>query len=204
MGPLFFRFCALLSLLTPAGCGDPSAPSPAALAPRLLPAENQPARIILEAETGAVEPAMIVEDFQPVNHPQLGLQTASGGKCVAVPRDANKADKKHPKGQVTLQFTVPKDGTYYIFPRVWWTGGCGNSFGMALDGGPALTVTDGDYDRWHWIKLLSDDPSATTPRPFTLKKGQHALVFTNREDASRLDQVYITDDPKDAPTGIMQ
>jgi hypothetical protein len=167
--------------------------------------------VVLEAESGAVKPSMVKEDVKPTG--ASSIHKASGGKCVAVPKGANaacKARKEDPVGSVTLTFEVPEDGTYYIYPRVRWQDGCSNSFAMTVDGGKPIDITSGNYDKdgpndpWHWIKLKPIEPGEKGYRPFKLKKGKHTLVFHNREDDTRLDQVYITDDPEQKVAGIMQ
>jgi len=207
----------VFAIMSPTGCGDTGPQNaggdkkskPTAKAALLPPAHSGPT-LVLEAEDGTVEASMVIEDFTPQKHPRLGVQRASGGKCVSVPKDANKAcklKKEKPKGKVTMKFSVPEDGTYYIYPRTWWSAtgrGCSNSFGMILDDRKPLAVTDATYGVWHWIKFKSDDPRSTAPRPFKLKKGEHTLTFTNREDDTRLDQVYITSDAEDGPAGIMK
>ncbi|MFH1730217.1 MAG: hypothetical protein ABIF82_01020 [Planctomycetota bacterium] len=190
---------SLLLLTALAGCGEDRPPEA-----RLLPPVDDAVIIVLEAEGGTFEPAMTVEDFAECTHPEAGLQEASGGRCIAVPKDANKADKDNPKGRLVLKFTVPKDGTYYVHPRVWWKDGCGNTLGMAVDNSAPLLVTDSTYEVWHWVKLNPDDFKSTAPRPFKLKKGAHTITFSNREDDVKLDQVYITNDPDDRPAGVMR
>jgi len=211
------RVLALFAIVSSTGCGDtaPQSPdarnksTPAASADLLPPAPGGLA-LVLEAEDGAVQPPMVVEDFAPQKHPRLGMQRASGGKCVAVPKDANKAcklKKEKPKGKVTMKFNAPRAGNYYIYVRTLWSAvgrGCSNSFGMILDDSKPLAVTDATYGVWHWIKFKSNDPRSTAPRAFKLTKGEHTLTFTNREDDTRLDQVYITDDADDRPAGMMK
>jgi hypothetical protein len=164
--------------------------------------------LVLEAESGEVKPPVVVEDFAPKG-PGV-KQKASGGKCIAVPWGANKECKEkktEPVGSVELTFEVPEDGTYFIYPRVWWMGegkGCSNSFWMTLNGGKRISITDATPDAWHWIKLKPLEVGGPKYRPFKLKKGKHTLVFLNREDGTKLDQVYITDDAEDVPAAIMQ
>lgn len=192
----------LLLVLSLCGCEEKQEGSK----PRLLPALGGSEAIVLEAEAGKLEPSMVAEAFAPCRHPKTGRQEASGGRCVAVPKDANKAseaEKKDPKGKVVLTFRVPKDGTYYVHPRVWWTDGCSNSLAMTVDASAAMLLTDGVYESWHWFEFKSDDFSTDAPRAFKLKKGTHTLTFSNREDNVKLDQVYVTSDPDDRPAGIM-
>jgi len=189
--------CCLLALSL-AGCEEKQQPKA-----RLLPALDRSAAVVLEAEAGNVEPAMVIEEFAGSVHKSLGLRKTSGGRCVSVPKDANAAQKNKPKGTLALTFSVPKDGVYYIHPRTWWKDGCGNSLGMSVDGAPPMLVSDGTYETWHWIKLNPDDFKSDAPRPFKLTKGEHTLTFSNREDDVKLDQVYVTSDPDDRPAGVM-
>ena len=196
--------CLLLALSL-SGCEEKQERSK----PSLLPALGGPEAIVLEAEAGKIEASMVVEPFAPRRHPDTGLQEAAGGQCVTIPKDANKACKDDktgrtkPKGSVVLTFRVPKDGTYYIHPRVWWTDGCSNSLAMSVDALPAILLTDGIYENWHWFEFKSDDISAGELRAFKLKKGEHTITFSNREDNVKLDQLYVTSDPDDRPADIM-
>ena len=188
-----------LGLLFAAGCGDESGPEQA----RLLPPADDAIVLVLEAEDGVAEPAMVVEQHAAATWPGAGRQEASGGRCVAVPRDANAADEENPRGTLVLPFQVPADDTYYIHFRVWWRDGCGNSLALSVDGAPPLLLTDSTYERWHWLTLRPDEIGADTPRPFTLTKGEHTLTVLNREDDVKLDQVVVTSDPSSRPAGIM-
>ena len=201
-----FLLCGVIlsALLLPTGCGEDAGPGARAGNRKLRPAVDNAVSIVLEAEDGSVKPAMVIEEFPPQRHPELGIQRASGDRCAAVPKDANAAVKEEPAGEVALRFHVPKDGVYYIYPRTWWTDGCSNSFGMVLDDRTPLAVTDSAYGVWHWIKLKPDDVRSAGPRPFELKRGEHVITFTNREDDTKLDQVYITDNPDDRPDGVMK
>ncbi len=193
---------SFLLALSLSGCEEKQPPKR-----RLLPALGGSDTVVIEAEAGKVEASVVVEPFAPYRHPTTGLQEASGGRCVAIPKDANKAckaEKREPKGKVVLTFSVPKDGTYYIHPRVWWKDGCSNSFAMAVDASAAILLTDGVYESWHWFEFKPDDFKSDAPRAFKLKKGTHTLTFSNREDHVKLDQVYVTSDPDDRPAGIMQ
>ncbi len=192
----------LLLVISLSGCEEKQAQSK----PRLLPALGGSQAIVLEAEAGKVEASMIIEPFAPRQHPNTGMQEAAGGQCVTIPKEANKACKlpdKPPVGSVVLTFRAPKDGTYYIHPRVWWTDGCSNSFAMSVDTSDPILLTDAVYKSWHWFEVRSDDISAGDLRAFWLKKGEHTITFSNREDDVKLDQVYVTSNPDDRPADIM-
>ena len=200
----------LLIMLSTTGCNDNtgvSGPKGGTAGKKgLLPPLGGNFEIVLEAEDGKLEPDMVVEEFKPVAHPRTGvIQRASGGKCIAVPPKTNVGDKKkNPRGTVTLKFSVPRDGKYYIFPRVWWTDGCSNSLGMIVDQRPEILFTGSTEKSWHWHKFEPLDATSDEPRAFTLKQGEHTLTFRNAEDDVRLDQIYITDRPDNRPAGIMK
>jgi len=217
MDRLFVRVLAVALIAGSAGCGQ--AADDAGVKGKepgtqntLLPPLPAGVKIVLEAEDATPEPDMVIEEFKPVRHPDLGMQKASGGKCAYVPKGVNDLAKSEegqkkgiePKGKLTLKFSVPKEGKYCIYSRTYWTGGCSNSFTMVLDNHKPLELTDGTYYVWHWVTLRSEDPGELlSSRAFTLTQGEHTLVFANREDDTRLDQVYITDNPADKPAEIM-
>lgn len=211
-----------LLLLFPLGCtggqsdtgpGEPEETTKAEGAGKLRP-PKEVVEIILEAEDGEVTPDMVVREFDSFVHPDAGRQEASGGKCVVIPRHANKACKdknqarkkagKPPlpfKGKLVLTFKVPEDGAYYVWPRVMWGdgGGCENSVGFRVDDGKPLVLTSGTYTKWLWFKIRPLDPKSELPRAFKLDAGEHTLTFTNTEDNIKIDQVYITSDAKEVP-----
>lgn len=194
----------LLIMLSTTGCDDTRGNSPGRTAGKksLLPPLGSSFEIVLEAEDGEFEPDMVVEEIRP----RTGvIGRASGGKCIAVPPDTNVGrKKKYPEGKVVLKFSVPRDGKYYIFPRVWWFDQCGNSLGMIVDQRPERIFADTTYKSWLWHKFQPKDAFSNDPRAFTLKKGEHTLTFKNAEDHVRLDQIYITDRPDNRPIGIMK
>ncbi len=199
--PRLAGWIVLPFVLCAAGCNDERPPEQTK---HLLPPRDDAVVIILEAEDGTVEPAMVAEEVEPGMHDTFGRQEASGGRCVAVPKGANKADKEKPKGKLLLPFEVPAEGVYYVHFRVRWEDECSNSFGLAVDAAPPLVLSGTTYKRWLWTSLRSDDVSSDAPRPFKLTKGAHTLTLTNREDDVKLDQVFVTDDPQAKAGGIMK
>jgi len=214
----YLRLCALLALLSALGCDETQGRGQASGGKKgdgRQAAKKQgdhpagaPMPKLLEAEGGDVGLDMVKGAAEDA--PGRGDRyRASGGRCVYVPPNTNVGPKKkNPKGHVRLTFTAPKDGKYYIHPRVWWTDGCSNSMGLIISqNGKArreTVFTNSTYKAWQWFKFPSPDPASEHPRAFRLKAGECVLTFTNQEDNVKLDQVYVTDDPEDAPAGVME
>jgi len=163
-------------------------------------------KIVLEAENGKIEPPMAV--FADAKPPEGvdGPQGASAGKYVETPEpvevdpETGKRKELH-GGSTTLSFTVPNDGKYYVWLRVWWRHGCANTFSVQPDGDKNIDdkVTDNTYKAWRWLAV---GRTPFEPGPFEFKKGEHTLKLTSREDGSVLDQVLVVDDPEYRPTGV--
>ncbi|HUW32972.1 MAG TPA: hypothetical protein VM223_15295 [Planctomycetota bacterium] len=153
--------------------------------------------IVLEAEDAAVSPPMVVAN-DDASKARGEIFQASAGKYVDLPEGVGKGDKV--SGKVAFKTTIEQAGRYRLWARVWWTDGCGNSFGVAVDNGPQATIgEDGTYNSWQWVCLKGDDGV------FRLSKGKHTIEFRNTEDGARLDQIYLTTnlDEQAPPQGIL-
>ena len=125
--------------------------------------------------------------------------TGAAGKVVAVPPKAGTAP-----GAFMLPFTIESPGKYMLWLHVYWgtdgDGSCSDSVQISLDSAPGRTVQDGTYEAWHWLPLKRESA-------FDLAAGSHHLLFSNREDGIKFDQVLIApwDDDESAryvPQGI--
>lgn len=129
-----------------------------------------------------------------------------------------KADDVNGNG-FTLTFTVPEDGEYTIWARVFYPGQVNNSLHYAVDGGtaqiwdlPDEDAADCDcYSSWQYFYLthrLSGTFSDKTiygdwsiennqwrhaPNVLSLKAGEHSIKFTGREDGWIIDEFIITE-----------
>lgn len=120
----------------------------------------------------------------------------SGGGAIEVKEGVNpvvKEGEPMPKlsGDVVLTLNVAQAGTYQLYARCWWMDGCGNSFYLTFDGNDRMTLSDGDYKRWHWVR---------GPRVH-LTAGKHTLKIANAEDGARMDQIFLTSDFRRIPVG---
>ena len=168
-------------------------------------------KIVIEAEDGKIEAPMKIHGDANPPAGCRGPKGAGKGKYVETPEPVkvNPATGKRFElkgGRTTIAFDIPDSGKYCFWLRVWWRGGCANSFNVGLDGMPGMKkgakphqVTDGSFGNWRWIAVGA---SAFEPTPIRLKKGKHTLAVTTGEDGSVLDQVLIVDDPEYQPTGI--
>jgi hypothetical protein len=124
------------------------------------------------------------------------VKGASGGAFLEIPEGAGKPPEVA-GGKAVFTFDVPKDGSYYLWARVWWNDGCGNSIAMSIDGAKPFTFgQDATYKCWHWVK--------SPPRlsQLKLKAGTHTLTLTNREDGLRIDQILLESNRRFVPIDI--
>jgi hypothetical protein len=152
----------------------------------------------------AVERARVVlhlKDAARIEAPFTRIEdpTAAGGVAIAVPPKAGARP-----GALALPFTIAARGKYSIWLRAYWgtdgEGACSDSVNVSLDGGAPRMAQDATYETWHWLPLRAREG-------IELDAGPHTLLFTNREDGIKLDQVFITpwDDDESArcvPQGI--
>ncbi len=141
------------------------------------------------------------ETAQPCEAPMAvntnGLAGASGA-CLEIPEGAGNPPKLE-AGKAVFSVEVPEDGQFTLWCRVWWEGECSNSFTVGFDDQPAfLFGEDATYKAWHWVKY----PVSRTVAPLKLAKGKHSLVFRNREDGVRLDQILLSADKRFVPVDI--
>lgn len=123
-----------------------------------------------------------------------GVSGASGA-YLEIPEGAGNPPKLL-AGKASFEFDTPEDGQYILWCRVWWEGECSNSYTVNIDDQPGfLFGEDATFKTWHWVKY----PVSRTVAPIRLVKGKHTLVFHNREDGVRLDQVLLSTDKRFVP-----
>lgn len=122
------------------------------------------------------------------------ISGASSDAFVTVPQGVGKPPKV--SGEITYSFFVPEDDTYYLWARVWWIDGCGNSLTIQIDDTPPFTFgQDGTYKRWHWFQALRGLPQ------LNLQAGLHTLTISAREDGVAIDQIMLTRQKRRVPMG---
>lgn len=159
------------------------------------------ARVCVEAEsaTDIEEPCYKVTSDAVPSGTEF-IKGASGETYLEIPEGRGNPPKVT-NGKATIAVEVPKDGAYMLWARVWWEGECSNSFSVKIDdNAPILFGEDGTFKAWHWVKF----PVARTAKPIQLAKGPHTIVFMNREDGVRIDQVVLCADRRWVPVDIEQ
>ena len=126
------------------------------------------------------------------------VRGASQGKYLEIPEKAGNPPKLE-KGFARFEIELPADGAYILWARVWWEGECSNSFMVQIDdAAPFLLGENATYRTWNWVKY----PVARMTPPIRLKQGRHVLVFRNREDGVRLDQIVLSPNKRFVPVDI--
>ena len=173
--------CVVAAVLTVAVC--------VVMARRPVASKRKVLTADMAVPTVSAEPAGIVlhaRNAERIEKPFIRQEdaTAAEGMAVAVPPKAGAAP-----GAVLLPFTLGQDGTHSIWVRVYWgtdgEGACSDSLSVSLDGKAPRTLQDATHEAWHWIPLSGD-------QGIELAAGDHSLLFTNREDGIKFDQVFIT------------
>jgi hypothetical protein len=166
-------------------------------APALLAAA--PSRIVFEAETAAAtEAPLVVVSADQIPPGSVFVEGASGGQYLEIPEKAGNPPALD-KGWARFTFDLADGGDYILWARVWWEGECSNSFTVQIDEtAPFLFGENATYKTWTWVKY----PVARMTRPIRLAAGRHVLVFRNREDGVRLDQIVLSREPRFVPVDI--
>ncbi len=159
--------------------------------------------------------------------PAEGL-TVDGAAIAAVKADGSIHDKVltcNEKGDdatapgFTLTFTVPEDGDYTIWGRVYYPSQSNNSIHYSVDGGASMIwdFPDEDapetvcYNNWQYFYLTFredgsfDDPNIYgswsmennqwrhAPNVLSLKAGEHTIKFAGRETGWFVDEFVVTE-----------
>ena len=144
---------------------------------------------------------------------------ASGGSYITVApgNNSTSAPASTTEGVVKLVFSVAETGTYRIWARVSCPTNSDDSFWVrmsigpdpAIEPPPAPTVTS--WIKWntmalgsafHWIQVKPD--GATNPSTFNLMGGaDNELQIAYREDGTKLDAIYITNDTSFNPNAAL-
>jgi len=152
---------------------------------------------LIEASSAAAvtAPMRLVDTSDKENAPKKIIAGAAEGKYLEIPQGVGKPPEV--KGDATLSFAVAKKGTYYLWARVWWLDGCGNSFGVSIDDGKEFTLgQDATYKKWHWVKVKA------RLSQLNLEAGEHTIKISNREDGIAVDQILFTTNKRYVPVGI--
>jgi len=152
--------------------------------------------LVWEAET----PTKAGKVFAVENLTRDPSNNISGNKVLAVPKTPK--GEKPKTDEVTYTINVPANGTYYLWARVRWSTGCGNSFLIGMTDifkGSIIIGGDATYNSLHWVSLKD----GKNLKKLTLKKGKQDIILSTKETGSAMcDQFLLTTDAKKKPSGI--
>jgi len=187
---------------------DPELPpykEPAALLPTIpdtQPAAGSLSKVIIDQDKSIIINLSSSKHVQPPF--QLSADPeAAGGQCIEVPPKAGKSP-----GLVKLQFENLHKGRYSLYLRAFWGSdgekACSNSIFLNLNNSGDIKIQDSTWGSWHWVSF---NPRGKANDYVILEKGLQTLVFHNREDGVKFDQIFLTpwfEDEYDRriPTGI--
>lgn len=124
---------------------------------------------------------------------------ASNGQYLQSPLDVDVPADAEGAAHARYTFSVPVDGDYLIWGRVYAPDIYTNRFHVRVDGGERYLwrITVGDI--WYWDDF-HDNLQYNAPLRFQLAAGPHELSISNVAAGARLDRLYITANG-DAPPG---
>lgn len=132
----------------------------------------------------------VLEAENPLAPPTGGMRIsmandASQNQVLEIPADAGKGD-----GLARYQVRG-SSGRQYLWLRVRWQDGCGNSVGVVA-GDQQMVVSDSQYGVWHWLRA-----------PRTVEATENLqFAIQNLEDGVMVDQVLLTPHEDLIPSGI--
>lgn len=135
----------------------------------------------LEAESGELSGGFTIETDA----------AASAGQYLQAPLGVTVPDDMEGAAHARYTFSVPQDGDYLIWGRIYSPDIYTNRFHFQVDGGTRYLwrITVGDI--WFWDDF-HDNASYNEPLHFQLGAGTHELVISNVAGGARLDRLYIT------------
>ncbi len=105
-------------------------------------------------------------------------------------------------GSALIEFTIPEDGEYYVWGRVWAVDGVHDSLYVLAEGDDPndknsyIWDVGTIYGEWQWKRVKT---RTISPRTFVWNAGAHTLNILSRESFTRLDKLVITKDPNFIP-----
>lgn len=147
------------------------------------PISEQPYGEIYEAERSVfLSPLAVAAD--PDAHSRAYIGAASGKAA------------KSPAREAFLPFSVPSDGSYYLWARLKAFNGKSDAIFIGID-----QTWDRVYPKvketYQWVRVKTSIGSADYR--FNLAGGQHVFQIGHAEIGARLDALFLTSDPGEVP-----
>jgi hypothetical protein len=106
-------------------------------------------------------------------------------------------------GSVSYQLNIPQPGDYLLWCRILSVDDGTDSFFVSVDGGGDDifdTAMEQHSSSWQWVLL--NGRFLGTNRVLSLTRGQHTIRFRGRESDTRLDALYISNNPRFVPVEL--
>ena len=142
-----------------------------------------PMRRVIEAESFTLQSPMT-----------LGVDAAASGAQYISPTSGTTSTT--PVREAFNTVTAPVSGTYYLWARIGGPSGTSDALYVGFDSSftRVFPLNAVPYD---WVRV----EAAPGVPGFSLTAGPHDIQVGHGEIGARLDAVYVTDDPGDAPPG---
>ena len=143
----------------------------------------------------------------PINPIYVEAESGSLANFMVIGADANAeggqyiASQANEQGTAAFQITVPQSDDYVIWCRVLSVDTGTDSIYVSMDGGveDVYDTADNTWSaNWQWTQLKGR--TTGNPRIFALTTGGHTLRFRSREQGTKIDAFYITNDRTFVPT----
>lgn len=145
----------------------------------------------------------------PINPIYVEAESGTLASFMAVGTDANAeggqyiASQANEQGTASFQITVPQSDDYVIWCRVLSVDTATDSIYVSMDTGAEDVYDTADNTwsaNWQWTQLKGR--TTGNPRIFSLATGGHTLKFRSREQGTKLDGFYLTNDRTFTPTNV--
>jgi len=113
---------------------------------------------------------------------------AFGGAWIETPAGIT-GNAAAPAGTATYGVAIPRDGTWYLWVRIYGPDGGSDSWFESMDGAPRQAIEATSTQNWQWV----------AGRSHVLSAGLHDLELGGREGGARADRILLTDDPDLVP-----
>jgi hypothetical protein len=118
---------------------------------------------------------------------------ATSGAYIAA---TSGSSTKSPRRESTLAFTVPSDGTYYLWARLKALSGQSDAIYIGID-----HSWDRVYPKvknsYQWVGIKTS--LGSSEYGFSLAEGEHVFQVGHAEIGARLDALFLTNDSGEVP-----
>nr|WP_321412125.1 glycosyl hydrolase family 28 protein [uncultured Carboxylicivirga sp.] len=105
-------------------------------------------------------------------------------------------------GKVEYNFTVKEQAEFIVWLRTIAPNDTDDSFWVIMDGNPHKFNNIEPSESWNW-DVVKDSDTGENPVVFNLSPGEHTLEIMRRENGTKLDKVYITNQKIITPNGCL-